>query len=316
MKGFVIYLTEDSIETNRTNIRDQIIDIFDDPNNINMITFNDELDMYKIIQKELKGATGVTAYNLWEDKDHLYAGYFVDAIDLIDMTEQDEKKIEESRKKIKLNQFASQISNQTVASSMVIVKKRLTYQIENNNVKTISVPETINSMNELIDMIESIVIKEGVVVKTDGTLETYKYIANPLEHFMLTDSRYAEHYIYHEYEVYTHVIMIIVDVEKSNDKLNSKATLLAGNPVYGDVFVGMYKKSDYNESVPYVNLSIEVFKKILDIRSKSTDLTTNKTKSDNEYINFEKLLEIENAKHQQMINKNAEDIKGVSLNIK
>jgi hypothetical protein len=114
---------------------------------------------------------------------------------------------------------------------------------------------------------------------------------------MLSDPDYAKHYVYHEYEIYTHVLMIIADTREINTKINIIGSFLAGNPVNGTIFIAMYKKPEYNENPPYISLMIETLNNILSIRRRSTNLTTGMSRSEREYINFEKLLELENLKH-------------------
>jgi hypothetical protein len=236
----------------------------------------------------------------------------------MNINETDKKKIEETRKKIKMNILGSQLSNQNVASALVIIKNNLTYEIKDNNVKTISKPTSIESTNELIDILTSVILKDGVVIKQDGTMQPYQYITNPLEHLILTVPNYENIYRYHEYEIYTHVLIIIVNttIETNKENLNKNATYLAGKPTFGDVFIGMYKKPDYNEAQPYSSISIPLLNKIINIRSKSTQITTNKTNAEHEYINFEKLLELDIDKHKNHATINIDTIDGVSLNIK
>jgi hypothetical protein len=318
MNGFILYLTDDIINTDNTNIREQITDIIEDPDNFGTISFSNHNNMIENISKTLNGSKGVTVCNLWESRDVIYAGYYVDVVDLMNMTETDEKKKEDLRKKIKLNLFGSQISGNNVASAMVIIKKSLTYEISNNNVKTNAIPVSIESVDELINIFESVIVKDGAIVKTDGSMQTYKYIANPLEHFMLTVPNHADIYRYHEYEIYTHVIIIIVDttVEPTKENLNRKGTQLSGKPTYGDIFIGMYKKPEYTVNPPYIGLPIPLLNKILNIRSRSIDLTINKTNSNHEYINFEKLLDIEIKKYKNMSIIDADMISGDMLNLK
>ena len=318
MKGFILFNTDDILNADNINIRDQINDIFDDPNNLGEISFSTNEEMLTNVSKSLNDAKGVTVCNLWESRDILYTGYYVDAVDKMNVSEDDEKKTEEIRKKIKVNIFSSQISSQNVASAMVVVKNSLTYEIKDNNVKTISTLASIESVNELTDVLTSIIVKDGVNLKQDGSMHIYRYISNPLEHLMLTVPNCSDIYRYHEYEIYTHVLIIVVDttVEITKENLNKKATHIAGKPTYGDVFIGMYKKPDYNFAPPYAGLSISILDKILNIRSRSTEFTTNKSKSDHEYINFEKLLDLENKKYKDHAILDADKIEGEILNLK
>lgn len=304
MKAAILYKTDDHIDCDRTNIREQIEDILDDPNNLQFKEYSDDASMFSLIHTALgKPTVGVTACNIWENKDTIYAGYFIDITETIDhasMKDDSEEKmvqnIQKIHKNIKLNLFGSQLTSQHVTGNLVIVKKKLSYVVDNNNIKTNTTHDTL-SRNELMDVFESIFVKEGVAIDASGDMKPYRYIMNPMEHLMLTDAKYAEHYIYHEYEVYTHVMIIIVDTRETNGPRNNIGSFLAGKPVNGTIFVAMYKKPEYDESPPYVGLSVDRLKLILSLRQRSTTLTTGMSRSEREYVNFEKLLELENKKH-------------------
>lgn len=326
MKALILRLTDDRIDCDKTNIREQIEDILDDPNNVQFKEFTDENSMFNLIYTALgKHRVGVTASNIWENKDFLYAGYFIDMIDMIDhnsVHNEDEeimlKNLKEAQKKINVHMFGSQITSQHVVSNLVIIKQKLSYTINDNNIKTKTTPMTINSLAEIINIFELLFKKEGLVIKTDGSIHSYTYIMNPIEHLMLTDNDYEKHYVYHEYEVYTHVIMIVADTREINGGLNETATLLAGNPVNGDVFVALYRKPEYNENPPYISLNKDRLSDILAIRQKSASLTTNfnNVSTEKEYINFEKLLELEKKKHEHLSTLSVSEMKGQLLNVK
>jgi len=324
MKALILHLTEDSINCDKTNIREQIEDILDDPNNVEFKEFTNETSMLGMIHSTLKLGTrniGVTARNIYETKYFLYIGYFIDMSELLDystITDTDEsvmiKNIKVQQKNLKNNAFGSQITSEHVMSDLIIVKHRLSYTITGTNIKTESTPISINSQNEMIRVFESLFVKTGVVIKTDGSINTYSYIMNPIEHLMLTDPDYSKNYVYHEYEVYTYVMTIIADTREVDGILNHTATLLAGKPVNGDVFVAIYRKPDFNENPPYMNLSINTITDILNIRQRSASLTTGMSTTDKEYINFKKLLELEKLKHKDVPILVATDIKGELLN--
>lgn len=323
MKALILNLTDDRIDCDKLNIREQIEDIFDDPDIIQFKTFTDDESMFNLIHNVLGNKkVGVTACNIWECKNYLYAGYFIDMTDLIDQEvvhdENEEvvlQNVMNAQKKIKMNILGSQITSQHVASNLVIIKQQLTYEINGNNIKTNTKSIGIDATKEIINVLESIFLKKGVVIKTNGALHTFDYIMNPLEHQMLTDSDYASNYVYHEYEVYNHIMMIIADVRESNNILNETATLIAGKPVNGTVFVAIYRKPEYNENPPYVNLSMERFTNIMEIRQRSASLTTNFSNATNEYVNFDKLLELEMKKHANKQILLATEIQGELLNL-
>lgn len=309
----ILYKTDEHVDYNRTNIREQIEDILDDPNNLQFKEYQSEEEMFKIIHDSLGSPdVGVTACNIYETKDVLYAGYFIDYTEFInhDRTEEEQK---EHAKNVQLHIFGSQLTSHHVTSNLVIVKKKLEYVVDGNNVKTKTVPDTVTRY-ELTDILEKIYVKDGVVVDTDGQLSQYQYIVNPLEHLMMTDNDYEEHYVYHEYEVYNHVMMVIVDVRENNGTLNKTATLLCNKPVMGKVFVALYRKPEFNENPPYASLSIDRFNSILNIRKRSAELTTGMDNSSKEYVNFEKILQLENEKHSNIKVLQTDQIKGECLN--
>ena len=326
MKAIILRLTDDRIDCDKTNIREQIVDILDDPNIVQFKEFTDHDSMFNLIYTSLgKHNIGVTACNIWEDKNYLYAGYFIDMVDMVntnvDHSDNEEimlKNIKEAQKKINVNIFGSQLTSQHVVSNLVIIKQKLSYTITNNNIKTETTPTSINSLAEMVNIFESLFVKDGLSVKVDGSIQTYTYIMNPIEHLMLTDNDYEKNYVYHEYEVYTHIIMIVADTREVNGTLNETATLLAGKPVNGNVFIAMYRKPDYNENPPYISLNKVLLTDILSIRQKSSSLTTglNTTSTEKEYINFEKLIDLEKQKHAELPNLLATEIKGELLNIK
>ena len=179
MRAFILNFTDEQIDCNKTNIREQLEDIFDEPDNITSIEFTNNNDMLEMIHTALnKPMVGVSVCNLWEDKNVVYYGYF---IDIMDMTNHSEianiadnneeimsQKVREAQKKIKINMFASQLSSQNVASNMVIVKQQLSYNIKNNNIQTSAIPCHISHISELINICESIIVKDGIVLYVDG----------------------------------------------------------------------------------------------------------------------------------------------------
>jgi hypothetical protein len=91
--------------------------------------------------------------------------------------------------------------------------------------------------------------------------------------------------------------MMIVDTRECDGLPNHTASLLAGAPVNGTVFVASYKKPDFDEQPPFAGLSIPILKKILELRKRSSALTTGMANSEKDYVNFENLLDLEIVKH-------------------
>ena len=318
MKAAVLYKIDNQIDCDRINLREQIEDIIDDPDNLQYKEYSDESSLFFLIHSTLgESKLGITACNIFENIDTVYVGYYIDITEVMAQepiqNKSDEKTIQKPNQNVKINIFASQLTSQHVTGNLIIVKYKLIYDVANNNIKTKTIAETLTQY-ELLNIFESIFIKEGVVINSSGCISQYRYIMNPLEHLMLSDPRYAEHYVYHEYEIYTHIMIIIADVREMHGSINKIGSLLAGNPVNGTIFIAMYKKPEFSELPPYVGISINQLKLIISLRQRSTTLTTGMTRSDKEYVNFEKLLELENKKHFDKPLLELNDITGELLN--
>lgn len=331
MKGIVIFNNDEQINCDKTNIREQIENIFDDPNVVGFCDFTDEMSMMGAIHRVLgEPDVGITGCNIYETRDVLYAAYFIDMTERIDYSkiqsnpnldenERNEdivRQIKEQQKDIKINMFGSQITSQHVTSNMIIIKHKLDYEISGTNIKTVTFPSSINSMSEIMDVFENILVKTGYIIKTDGTIQPYQYIMNPIEHIIMADSKYEEHYTYHEFEIYTHITMIVVDKRMLNHDLNIIGTYLAGHPVNGDIHVAFYRKPEYDEHPPYVTIKRERLQDIIEIRKRSPSSTSGMQNTEKEYINFEKIIELEFSKHSSKPCIDVSKIQGESLNAK
>jgi hypothetical protein len=311
MKAVIIYNTQASINFDKTNIKEQFDDYFDDPDIFDMKEFKDPESMFALISKTLNhGNLGVTASNIWEDKNYIYEGYFIDVTEVINHGSENKSK----NQKINMNILGSQITSQHVTSNLVIIKNKLSYEIKDNNIRTIKTPCDLTRL-DLLDTLESLFIKTGLNVNIDGKIKPFKYIMNPLENEILSDKEYQKHYVIHEYEVYNHVIVIIADTREINGKLNTTASYIANCPVNGPVLIALYKKPEYDENPPYVSITSQKLNDILFIRQRSPASTPGLNKSNHEYVNFEKLIELEISKYKDKSVIPISNIKGELLNI-
>ena len=114
----------------------------------------------------------------------------------------------------------------------------------------------------------------------------------------MNDPEYKSKYGLYEYEIYNRILIIILNVtlNENNSKLNKDISYITGSKVYGPVFITTSKKPDFTEYTPYVSLTIDQYKKILDIRSKNHETTQNFVNSEKIYINFENILNLEQKK--------------------
>jgi len=299
----IIKLNDIKINSSKTNIKEQIEDIIydDDIFKLHKVKSNQELQEYAHFTLNPDKKLTVTQHNFYEKRDYFYSAFYVDYLDI------------EDKENVKnINSFGSCIVSSVAVSDLYIVKNKLTYEIKENNVKT-NFEYVDFEMYELIDVLTNLFHLDGVSINEDGEMKEYKYTENPM-----ICLKNIQDYIYHEYEIYTKVLMVIVNTKENNNKLNEKATLIAGHPVRGSVYFALMNKaqSATEQYVPYFNLTIPMLNNILAIRSRDINITTNHTQSEYDYINFEKLLELDVEKHSSKTPKNATKIVGVLLNIK
>jgi len=290
----IINVIDTVINCDKLNIKEQIEEIIEDTDNVEYKSFDKEDTMLGIIHDCL--GKNITYCCLYDTLDNLYACYYVDGIDIED--------------KNKFNNFGIQLTSQHITGKMIIVKNNLTYEIKNNNVKTNMIATTLNEY-DLIDVIEKVFVKNGVVINVDGSMSLYTYVINPFEPLILSEPDYENKYVYHEYEIYNYVMTIIVKKEETEP--NILAMFLSGCKVNGKVYVSLYRKPTYNEKPPFISLDINRLNNIISIRKRNPSLTTNFNYS-NEYINFDKLIELELVKHNSIPFRNISDINGDLLN--
>lgn len=307
----IIFMTDEYVDhnkhQNKQNIRNRIQDILEDSDNFQLKSFDGMTDdLCATIKKHISIQSDnlvsnnmcISVCNIYETMDIIYTGYYVSYSQYIDHNMSIEEQKEHARK-IKFNSFGSQIASDDVASNMIILKQNLVYDIIDNNIKTATTNDTITN-REILDVFESVFVKTGITIDTDGTIEQYSYVGNPIEYLMFSDPDFDKHYVYHEYEVYTHVMIVFVNSDHIEANINEKASLLCGcdNIVKGKAYVALYRKPVYGENPPYVDLNLDRFNKIFGIRTISPELTTGMaTNPEKEYVNLDKLLQLEHTKH-------------------
>lgn len=318
MKAGVLRITDEVVDCDRTDILEQVRDILDDPENLILIEINDQNlneliinTLMNSVPRELlentdnadtKYTIGASGIGLCETKNSIYVAYFISLEDLLRKERIDRDDYESSN----INRFGSQITSHNVASDVVIVKQRLSYDVSNKNIAASMSADSVTEYSLSQDL-TTIFKHRALIVGANNdfesaTLVEYHYIQNPLENVILTDSDYESHYRYHEYEVYNHRITVFVDLRESHndENLNIVASHITGHKIYGKVLISLSGKPEFNSSAPYTDLTNDRLRLIAAIRSRSTDLTAEIGPSDKEYINFDKLLEIASITHSEI----------------
>ena len=126
----------------------------------------------------------------------------------------------------------------------------------------------------------------------------YRYVANALEHIVKEDAEYTSKYRGHQFEFYNNIIDVFVNTScnADNSEKNISASFLCGATVYGRVWVGLSKCPTYNEDPPFIDLTIQRLKAIIEIRSKG--ISTPKEEG-NVYVNLDKVMSLTVTKYRE-----------------
>ncbi|AYV84237.1 MAG: hypothetical protein Hyperionvirus20_15 [Hyperionvirus sp.] len=173
----------------------------------------------------------------------------------------------------KYNGIASYLSD----VNMRIYGKAIIFKINTTDNTLLSITE-----NEITDLLTRKFVHEGVIINTNGTFDTIKYIFNPVDWIPPSD---ISNYKYHEVEILNLVFMIFHNLtsnESSNDAANK---LLNGTAtIQGRVIVGTREAhTDISDLITkYVDLDIPTIQKVIQLCS---DNTQSRTLTDSEDIN-------------------------------
>ncbi len=310
MKFALIRNCDCFIDIDRTNVVEQITTLINDTDYVSFIDFTQD-DMYQLIYDNIgdgKTFPKLTLLNLFDTKYDIYVAYFTDKFDIDNSTDNnstDNSTDNSTGNKISvINNFASQMTSHSVVGNMMIFKMQLTYKIDGNNIACNTTPTTL-SIYDLIDVTTNIFAKTGLIVDAGKSpqIVQYKYIVNPLEPLIMIDPMYEKKYRYHDYEIFDRIVQVVVSTAvptavSNNDDINEIASWICNRIVNGKVYIGMYKKPEFNENPPFVSITNELLNKIVMLRKKSITAGTMFAKSPNEYANFEMLLDLEIEKHK------------------
>ncbi|CAH6421501.1 Hypothetical protein KVN_LOCUS314 [uncultured virus] len=119
------------------------------------------------------------------------------------------------------------------------------------------VPCTID-INTIAKIIYSKIIHKGIFIKTNGTIEEFKYLNDPME---IIGSSDISNYQWMQFSILKFNIVLFVQVEPINDEINKKITKFNGQHfIHGDAIIVL--KSSEND---FIDIDHELFLKILDI---------------------------------------------------
>lgn len=327
MKVAIIKITDMSIDCDRVDISEQLEEILEDPDvcvfanvsdadSLNELLMNtlmnsiprDKITYDKKTDTDNKYSVTCSTSSFYESKDYIYTLNYVSLEDI--MKTDSITKDEFNKSGLNTNIFASQLASTMVVSDAVIIRWKLSYDINDSNVST---KTTIDDVSEylLISDITPVFKHRGLIVTADKDMKYFDYIQQPLENIIMVDADYEKHYRYYEYEVFNHILMVSVDIRSDihNSKYNTIISQLTGSTVYGDVLVSISKRPLFNELPSYIDLSMDLFNNIHFLMSRSHELVKPIATSDTTYFNFFKLLELSKNKYSKLpLNKISDNV--------
>lgn len=121
--------------------------------------------------------------------------------------------------------------------------------------KYICEPYTVN-LNDIAKILYKKIIHSGVIVLSNGDVQTFKFIKDPLEKFQ---SDFVKNFQWIEYSFLKFNLVVFIQIKPTNDEINKKTTKLIGKyRIHGDAII--VSKLTGNE---FLDLDIELFNKLL-----------------------------------------------------
>lgn len=170
-----------------------------------------------------------------------------------------------------------------------------------NKLKTIT-------LDEITDILISKFVHKGVILSTDGSVNEFKFIFNPID--WLQPTEFSKHK-YYETEILGKVLMLFIDTTAT--VINNSASSIYMQQIKGRVIIGMRNQySDMNDTdVQYEDIDCDIFKRILhlcrdpmQVRSlvDGEDTIGQVINGRRSYNNFYKILKNRNISEQSQTN--------------
>jgi hypothetical protein len=216
----------------------------------------------------------------------------------------------ENRTENNLNGIATYLLGENIAicGTAIVIK---TYINSDNTCASKSL-----SLDETIDVLASKFIHKGIVITPSGSVDETKYIYNPVDWISPSD---ITNIINYEVSILDKVLMIFIELNPRDNKINEKASVLHGtSAINGRVVLGLKQSSD-NQHYQYIDLDkttldklVQVFSNENQTRTMTSDEDVNDKVVDNQkYINnFYRII------HNRFLKLNNDAIPSVFNNIK
>lgn len=123
------------------------------------------------------------------------------------------------------------------------------------------------TIEDIIDVYRKMHKHTGLKIFADGEIKETTYYHNPMDGLTPDDVKNLK---FHEFQLATNrVAQVFIEMEPRNNKFNELASIFYGQPIYGDVLVGIRNRGDniFSSSTLYLDITKHYFHKLLCIRS-------------------------------------------------
>jgi hypothetical protein len=126
------------------------------------------------------------------------------------------------------------------------------------------------TLDDVIDLYQECLIKTCVKVYADGKMDDVKYIFNPID---WVNPNFIDNFRFHEIQFADKIMMFFIELNPVNNILNTKASILYGKPIFGDVIIAMrYKPDDIRQTEhEYYNVNKHTMSKLVSVFSAKSE---------------------------------------------
>lgn len=269
------------VQEKRSNIKNQIENIIDEICSFVSFDTNEKTNLYKTMFSNLSLVSKESPnVNLTPIVDTQNDMYIIAYVDLLQHTPPEQYVTFQPH----FNTFCSQISNKNIIGTCAIAKLNIYYTFKDGTITMDTYPTNLDKY-ELIDVLCSLFVKQGIIAKASGEIVNYTYNNNdPFVPFL---KDFNSDFKLIDIEIYNRLLRIVFNTKlsKTSAPLNENASFLCNKFVYGDVYCVLLNKPSYNDELEFTSLSNDIFNRIVQLKKKS-EFEGTQTASEN-YINFE-----------------------------
>lgn len=165
------------------------------------------------------------------------------------------------------NALGSQLVSHNMHRKLIIIKREVS--VIENKYLDLSVSDVVNAICKTF-------IHSGVIVSSDNknSLTNFNYIFEPLE--WMDHNKIMTEYRYHEHKFLNYILTFYVNITEKTE-LNTKASIIFGKKIYGDVYITL--RDSNNTDTSNLDMTDILFTKILSIYRTNHKLDTSKYKT-------------------------------------